>query len=45
MNRRIFCKSAVLTYFLGPFLSSKLFANSKGSGIFLGELTINGKKN
>ena len=44
MNRRIFCKSAVLTYFLLPFLSSKLFANTKGSGIFLGELIINGKK-
>jgi len=44
MNRRIFCKSAVLAYFLGPFLSSKLFAGSKGSGIFFGELIINGKK-
>ncbi len=44
MNRRIFCKSAALSYFLLPFLSSKLFANTKGSGIFLGELIINGKK-
>ncbi len=44
MNRRIFCKSAALSYFLLPFLSSKLFANTKGSGIFLGELVINGKK-
>ena len=44
MKRRIFCKSAVLTYFLLPFLSGKLFANTKGSGIFLGELIINGKK-
>ena len=44
MNRRIFCKSAALSYFLLPFLSSKLFANTKGSGVFLGELIINGKK-